>query len=82
VSGSGGEGENFKPSGHTSAGLNFFAVMAAHAARSEVGSVGFVYFRLDIRRGAVYWLKDEEFDKAGTVCALSDSILGSDRLGG
>ena len=39
-------------------------------------------FCLENRPGAVYWLQDEESDKAGTVCAVSDSVLAADRVGG
>jgi hypothetical protein len=32
-------------------------------------------------RWPVYWVKDEEFDKAGTVCALFDIVITVDGLG-
>jgi len=41
-----------------------------------------MYFAWKIDPVDVYCLQDEESDKAGTVCAVSDSVLAADRVGG
>ena len=37
---------------------------------------------MDIPRTAIILGKDEEFDEAGTVCALFDNVIIADGLGG